>query len=388
MGTSLHILGNHSIEFGNRSFRDIAIEIKRKLDLFQFPNANFLRLAALHWADSNPKDVRTIREIKSKRAWTFYEEDEYFSFEKDRKIDFYGPFSLELTFEEHFIRILNPPYRYWHWFESADSEIVNEWRKYLYHVVRLFGGNRVVYLADNSHPLDKYGEHEDTFEKLEIALFEEFGSPKRSFKEVEENFYDSYYIDNFESIDWNKNIEFNPEMPEPDDTSSINYDLNNFSTKEELKKLIFSNEYIGHKVIEGQNHFFHAAVVEGLLCLHTGVVGESESLEVRLDKYAPFIFDDLVTEHNQKGFGRTKNFILNIKQAGNTIQLATLDMLETELLWSGLGRVFSLSSRNNEYEVHFSAADKNLVMKLLLEFRENNNCGDDVIFSLQDAVNE
>lgn len=58
----------------------------------------------------------------------------------------------------------------------------DEWRKYMQYVVKLFGGDRIVYLAHNAHPLNEFIEHEGTFEELETALQMKFGKPKTTFK--------------------------------------------------------------------------------------------------------------------------------------------------------------------------------------------------------------
>jgi hypothetical protein len=203
MGTDLYQLGNHKISFKNRQFSEIANEIKITLDRTIFPNADFLKLAALRWANSEPKNESDIQKIKTKTDWTFREEDDYYNFRKDKYIEFEGPFDLELTFNENKITFWNPPYRYSDWFEMNENHR-DEWRKYMCHIIKLFGGDRVVYLADNTHPLNDFIYCEGTFEEMEESLFKKFGKPKQTFKEVAENLVNSYYIDDFKTIDWSK----------------------------------------------------------------------------------------------------------------------------------------------------------------------------------------
>lgn len=200
MGTDLYQLGNHKIKFKDKHFSELTKEIKYTLDNTVFPNADFLRLAALRWENSKPRNVSAIREIKTKKNWTFREEDEYFNFKEDKSIEFNGPFNLELTFNEYKITIWNPPCRYWQWFESDDDIHRDEWRKYMFQIVQLFGGDKVVYLADNAHPLDEFICYEGTFEEMEKALLERFGNPKKTFKEVADDFQNSYFIDYFKTI--------------------------------------------------------------------------------------------------------------------------------------------------------------------------------------------
>ena len=98
MGTGLYPIGNHKIRFKEREFRELATEIMTVLNNNVFPNAEFLRLFALRWTSNGPRD---IREIKSKHQWTFEEENEYYSFADTQEINLYGPFLLELTFDEN-----------------------------------------------------------------------------------------------------------------------------------------------------------------------------------------------------------------------------------------------------------------------------------------------
>lgn len=370
MGTDLYQLGNHKIKFKNRQFSELTKEIKITLDKTLFPNADFLRLAALRWANSNPKNVRDIREIKTKREWTFRDEDEYFNFREDKNIDFYGPFDLHLTFEEHKITFWNPPYRYWDWFEMEDNVHRDEWRKYMYHVIKLFGGDRVIYLADNGHPLDEFIYHEGTFEEIEKALFKKFGKPKKTFEEVAADFDNSYFIDDFKTINWNKNEPLDEYLPEPDDTSSTDYDLKKYSSKRNLKRLSFRNEVLHHKRIDDKIHFYHLATVDGLLCIHTGVVGGQENITVKLDKYAPFTYDSLEKQIEKDGYGNQCDISFTIKFNGwdniNSWSDSLADF-EIELLWQGLGQKGGGSYAGEEREEWFYSVDEELAMKLLLD---------------------
>ncbi|HAH58547.1 MAG TPA: hypothetical protein DCL86_10390 [Bacteroidales bacterium] len=222
MSTGLYPIGNHKIRFKEREFRELATEIMTVLNNNVFPNAEFLRLFALRWTSNGPRD---IREIKSKHQWTFEEENEYYSFAETQEINLYGPFLLELTFDENKITFWNPPYRYWQWFEMRENVHRDEWRKYMHNIVRLFGGDRVIYLADNSHHLEEFLYYEGTFEEIEMALHTKYGKPKPTFKEVTDNFDHSWFVDDFKTIDWAKSHSLDKYLPEPDDASSTDYDL-------------------------------------------------------------------------------------------------------------------------------------------------------------------
>ena len=134
MGTDLCQIGNHKIKFKNRTFIEISTEIKQKLDNLILSNPEFLRDFALNWANSEPRNVQQIRNIKTKQNWIYREENEYYNFEEDKEIEFDGPFDLNLTFDEHKILFYNPPFRYWQWFEIKDEVYRNEWRKYMFEI--------------------------------------------------------------------------------------------------------------------------------------------------------------------------------------------------------------------------------------------------------------
>ncbi len=197
MGIDLCQVGNHKILFEKKSFEKLADEIKTILNNSVLPNSEFLRHAALQSTNLDPKD---LRKINSKRDWTYYEEDEYSSFYKNKRIEFYGPFNLELTFEEFKITFWNPPYRYCQWFEWEDQLHIDEWRKYMFHIVALFGGDRVAYLGDYSLHLNEFNYHEGPFEEMEEVLLKKYGKSKTTFKEIVADYENTYFIDQFKDI--------------------------------------------------------------------------------------------------------------------------------------------------------------------------------------------
>jgi hypothetical protein len=193
MGTSLIPVGNHKIEFKDKTFETLANEIKQKLDEIKFENAAFLKETALNdWC--NYPDI--IMEIQTKNQWTVYES---YDFSEDKALDFGSPFKYELRFDAYTIQFSGCGYRYWGWLE-LDHDIRNQWRKYYYQVIRAFGGDRVIYLADNSHPLEKFLYMNIPFEEVELKLTEAFGSPQKTFEEVDSNYEISFYVDRFEDL--------------------------------------------------------------------------------------------------------------------------------------------------------------------------------------------
>lgn len=367
MGTDLYQLGNHKIRFKERQFKELATDIKTTLDNTILPNAEFLKHFALHCHSDKP---RRIREINTKRHWAYSEEDEYYNFKEYQEIKFDGPLGLKLTFGQSVITFWDPPFRYSHWFELKDDVHRDEWRKYMQHIVNLFEGDRVVYLADNSHLLEEYICYDGTFEEMENALLEKFGKPKKTFKEVAEDIDNSYFIDDFNSIDRSQSEPLEAYNPLPDDISSTDYDLKVYSVKDNLKELNFQNEVLLHKRIDCETHFIHLATVDGLLCVHSGIVGGQENLEVTLDKYAPFTYDSLEEKNEKDGYGNQWDISFVIKFNGweniNSWSEALAEF-EIELLWQGLGQKDGGIYDDDKREEWFCSVDEELAMKLLLD---------------------
>lgn len=179
MGTSLCPLGNHKIEFKDKTYESLANEVKEKLDGVKFENAAFLKEVALK-EDSHNQD--SISRINVKDEWTIFQEDEYYDFAEDK-----------------FLMFFSPSCRYREWLEMTDEDRF-EWRNYYSQVLHILGGDRVIYLADNSHPLDAFNYLEIPFEQIELKLIEAFGDPKNTFEEVARNYKTAFYLDRFEDL--------------------------------------------------------------------------------------------------------------------------------------------------------------------------------------------
>lgn len=196
MGTSLCPIGNHKIEFKDKTYEVLANEIKEKLDALKFENAAFLKETAL-WENSN--NTETIAQINEKNKWTFLPEDEYYNFTEDKFLTFDGPFELHLWMDAYTLMFFSPSCRYREWLEMADEGRI-EWRKYYYQVLQALGGNKVIYLADSSHPLDSFNYLEVPFDEVEQKLIEAFGEPKKTFEEVAQNYDKAFFVERFEDL--------------------------------------------------------------------------------------------------------------------------------------------------------------------------------------------
>lgn len=370
MGTGLYPTANHNIQFKNRTPEEVATEIKEKLNSCTLPNPEFLRLFALHWYGYNweRKNVREIRKINNTHHWNFYSDNVSF-FSEYKEIEFYGPFELNISFSEHKIIFSNPPYKYWQWFAMNDKYALlrDEWRKYLYSITTLFGGDRVIYLADNSHPLEEFLDYEGSFETLEKAIQQKLGIPQTSFKAIDNDDDDtSYFIDDFKSINYTKSYPLDDFLPIPDDTSNTDYDLNYYSQKEHLKTIDFSEQTLLYNRINEKLHFYHLANIEGLLCEHTGIVDEEENIKITIDKYAPFIYDSLIenAEGYNKGYEKKYRITFKNKDHYYTWKKA-IEEFYTELLWNGIGESEDVHYIEETIDVCYGTVAPSLSFQLL-----------------------
>lgn len=169
-------------------------------------NHAFLLDCALHWNNDNPERCFQIRNTSSRYHAADDMKDYDFNSAEDKVINFSGPCDLQITFFKHTLLMMNPPYRYAQWLglRNADGtdavEIRNEWRKYFRQMATAFGGDRVIYFADNSHPLSEFWGGNEKLEEIEQALKKRFREPKVSFEETLEEEQNSYLVDRFNDL--------------------------------------------------------------------------------------------------------------------------------------------------------------------------------------------
>ena len=222
MGTDICQYGNHKIEFTNRSYEEIAQEIKSKLDNCQLSNAEYLKFLEISYLEDSLTYVskslvedflERIKKYKTQTNWNWnyyllneydYEDEE--EIEKDDfyyGIEFLGFLDFNISFTPSSILFFDPHYRYKEWFECA-KELRDEWRRYMYQIIKLFNGNRVIYLPDQGadHFLDMFDQLPSlSFEEVENAIIKEYGEVEKEFEKYRENGYTSYYIDNFNDLE-------------------------------------------------------------------------------------------------------------------------------------------------------------------------------------------
>jgi hypothetical protein len=203
MGVDLCKYGNHNIVFEGRDIVDTACEIKGKLNRLKLENEDALRRLLLEFHKSPPvleESLEAIDRIKTKKEWDFtIEEDEGY-----RSVCFSGLLDFELEFTRYKIYFDDLPYRYFLWFYTKDKSR-NELRNYMRRIVRLFGGDRVIYLPDtmldSAKYLDLFDGIDSPFKEIEEGLIKEYGKTDKKLHELTE--YDDvlYYIDDFKDLD-------------------------------------------------------------------------------------------------------------------------------------------------------------------------------------------
>ena len=378
MGIDLVPVAGHNISFEEKSFHQLVKEIKTNLDHIIFPNARFLRTYTLSLYRDNKHAVRSIRSIKTNKEWTIHGNDHELAeqyFENEHAIDFNGPFDFILTFDPCKITFCFG-YRYYDWFFQLSQTFRDEWRKYMYQVVRQFGGDRVIYLADPHDPLSNYIDFTGNFKDMETALTRKLGKPIHRYECISGDMDESLFIDLLDDMDWGYNEPIDQYLPEPDDTSSTDFDLSVYSKKSNLKKLDYQSKCLLHKKEGKDIHFYHIANELGLLLIHKGIVNGQDEYEVRLDKYAPFIYDELEEELISKGYGTHMmdkyGVYINLKvksENWNTF----LEEYKSALIWSGVGIIYSSIGYVKGVEYKFNISDEKTALKILLDEIKNNS---------------
>lgn len=201
MGIDLSIIGNHKIEFKNRDFEFLSKFIQNKLNKLLILNYEYLYKYSLEFYNREGYESER-RNILESKDWKYLEENVLYNFSDDKEIILRGPCSLELKIMEDILTISNPPIRYSTWFSINNSTNYNDikfikiWRTYFRQIIYLFGGDRVIYLPDSGHNLQKY-QYYDTLEKIEESLLSEVGKPCLSMNSVLDDIERNYFIDYF-----------------------------------------------------------------------------------------------------------------------------------------------------------------------------------------------
>jgi hypothetical protein len=239
MGIDLYIKGNSKLDFTSNNFDIIYYEIMEKLNKMEINNFKYLKYAKYLWENGVMWDIDTFSKFGQNKNWSLDDDYTISDFNEDKEIEFKGPLGLLLTFSENFIELWDPPYRYKSWFEF-ESIHQNEWRKYIYTVIKTFGGDKAIYLPDSGIPSSVYAYFEGNFNELEIQIKKEYGESKKFLSEVTNEYYENYFLDKFNDIEWKINAPFEyyyPQYISQKHFSGSGYVNEKFSIEKHLKLL-------------------------------------------------------------------------------------------------------------------------------------------------------
>lgn len=335
----LYLVGNHSLRFRFRHYRNLSEEICERLNSIKFPNSEYLRLSKLNKIRFSREKARIVREINTIKEWSVVPEEFYLK-SKNKIFLIQGPFGLKLLVNKDSVSYLGYTLSHWQWFFGylwpGYNEMINEWRKCFFLVQKALGGNRVILTGDIGLKFRDsltFNEYEQILKKnylQKMSFFEETIDSKRSF-----------IIDNFEGIDWNLQASTSQFLPEPDDKVDINFDLNNFTSIQTLRYGTYDDEIFLFKEIDSHTHYYHLLLYKGVLIKHTGVVGEIGKIDSSLDCYAPFTFDDLINHLINDGYyekHEIDEYILLFRSEKYEYEWQEgLETLFHLLTWCGLG---------------------------------------------------
>ena len=375
MGVDLFTIGNHTIQFRHRQFKNISKEICERLNSIEFPNAEYLHLRRLFEVNNShnrPINVRKINTLKECRT-----ECADLGFRKyDKSIIIEGPFGLSLDVCKSTVLYRNPAIRYWQWFSANPwdgyYETVNEWRKYYALVQRALGGNKVVYTGDCGLHFDRYFDPNLSFDEYEQIL-STYYTLKKNFTEVANDIDNTFLVDNFEDVDWDLHYPLEEYLPEPDDRDNTNLDINEFGTLQQLLGYYFDEEVLLHKEVDDQIHFCHLLRFQGVLVKQTGIIGEIGKMETFLDEYATFTYEELEKqlEGNGYGNGAMKNFLFYFRSTNYEYAWRiALEAFYAFLKWYGIGdgHPFNRSNRVASHIVY--AVNENMMLHIIKVVRQ------------------
>jgi len=190
MGLDLQAVGNHSIDFNQKSLQQIGTEVVDLLNKITFTNEDFM-----WYEECYPQNWDELESAKKEINW------KYFIFEDDLDcIYFIIKYSDLFDFALYKGRIdfAFPVMRLSHWLMNP-LEYVNEYRKILFQITTSLGGNMVYYYSDMVH--DHVLGDNINFQDIESYVHNKFNTQSYTWEKRSDN--GSFYIDNFKDIDWN-----------------------------------------------------------------------------------------------------------------------------------------------------------------------------------------
>jgi len=211
MGMDIAVFANHKIDFSTSDKNITAKTIKVVLDNLTINNLYEIKTQIRSYYDWEGYNDEIRNDWYKKidnwagNEWNYYMDDDW---ENSIKINFHGPFNLNISFTNNIIQFYDPGYRYFTFF-GMDKKYRVEWRKYYYQVISQFGGCFALYLPDQGEVATEFTEkiwdYDTDLDLIIKGLIEKYGENKIGIDDfpVDEN--DSvdppyYFIDYFEGL--------------------------------------------------------------------------------------------------------------------------------------------------------------------------------------------
>jgi hypothetical protein len=165
MGKDLRIIGNHSIRFKGRKMQNTD-KIIANLNALHLEKSEFLKDMCKIWNssfaylnDENAKrEKEELEEALKTLSWSIREIDNMEFNSQSTEYFLQGTFQLNVKIEKHFFEIFIWIGRYWHWFRNDvdHNNWQTNWRLIIYKILKVFGGNYVIYFPDNASDICSY----------------------------------------------------------------------------------------------------------------------------------------------------------------------------------------------------------------------------------------
>ena len=204
------VFANHKIDFSNNDSNIVATKIKALLNNITINNLYEIESQIRSYYDGQGySDIKDEWHKKidnwNDNEWNYYIDNDW---ENCIKINFQGPFSLNISFTNNNIQFDDPGCRYSSFF-GMDKNYRLEWRKYYYQVISLFSGNFALYLPDQGEVATEFTEkiwdYDTDLELVINGLIEKYGKNKIGIDDfpIDENDFVEppyYFIDYFEGL--------------------------------------------------------------------------------------------------------------------------------------------------------------------------------------------
>ncbi len=166
MGSSLSIIGDHSVPF-NKSHLSDASAILEKLNSLELDNSEFLKEMCIEWhtnnihlnSDIDSKNKGELERCLGLKEWKILYIDDFDFLTDSISYELEGPYGLILELNKYYFEFSIWMGRFFQWFIREDDENIlwrEKWRQIIYKIMSVLGGNYVLYFPDSNYDLSYY----------------------------------------------------------------------------------------------------------------------------------------------------------------------------------------------------------------------------------------